>query len=99
MPLFKSYAADYGKNNSMSQHQEGRTMDAHHGCSEVQKAQNSTVTSDQLIIQKEEPGKEESPRFYTIPNTTDTIRAIQRREPYEGTVKFMHFKMIRVSIT
>ena len=91
MTLFKSYAADNDQNSSIYQYREGRTIDAHHGCSELQKAQNIVVKSDVLIIQNNEPENEECLRFYSIPNPADTSRTIQRRELYKGTVKFMHF--------
>ena len=91
MPHFKSHAADNDQNNSISQYGEGRKMDAHHGYSQMQKAQNSAVTSDSLIIQNQEPEKLESSCFYSIPNPTDTIRTMHGGEAYQGNVTFIHF--------
>ena len=91
---FQSHAADNDQNKNMSQDEEGRQMDAHLGSTELQKAQNFAVTSGQLIIQKEEPEKEESPRFYSISNPTDASRTVQRPQPYKCTIKFMVFKWL-----
>ena len=98
MQLFKSYAADNDQNKSMSQYGEERKMDAHLRCWKLHKAQNSTVTSDPVIIQNEKPEKVQSRHLYCIPYPTDTSRTMQRGEPYEGNVKFMHFQMVNINI-
>ena len=86
MQLFKCHAADNGQNNSIYQYREGRIPDAHHGCFKLQATQNSTVTSNRLIMQNEEPKKVESGRFYSIPNPTDTSRTMQTGELYQGNL-------------
>ena len=72
-------------------------MDAYPCCSGLQKTQNLTVMSHQ-IIQNEEQKKLESLRFYCIPNPANTSRIVHRGKPYEGTVKCMHFQMVRIII-
>ena len=73
-------------------------MDAHQGCLEIQITKKSAVTSNPLIIQNEERKKKESSRFYSIRNSIETSRTIQRREPYQGNVKCMHFQKVRITI-
>ena len=70
-------------------------MDAHHDCSNKHKAQNSAVTSDGFTQNKEQE-KMECPRFYKIPNPTDTSKTVQKKGPYEGTVNFMNFQIVRI---
>ena len=73
-------------------------MDAHFVWSQLQKTQNLAVTSDRLIMQNEEPEKVESLHFYSTSKPTDTSKTIQIGEPYQGTVKCMHFQLVRVNI-
>ena len=73
-------------------------MDAHHGCLQLQIAQNFTVTSNPLIMQNEEGKKGEDPRLYIIPNPYNSRRTMQTGEPYQGTVICMQFLMVRITI-
>ena len=99
MQLFKSYAADSDKNNSISQYPEGRKMDAHLCFPELQKAQNSSITSSYTkIIPKEKSQKEESRGFSTIPNPTNTSRSLGKKEASQSTVILMHFQIARIII-